>query len=227
MDNMKPLLLFSASIFLLFATACAYVDPDVEKPAHELAQNGMDEFNDGDYRKAIRYFEKVRDWYPFSKHAKTAELKIADAHFLLKEYEEAVVAYEEFEELHPTNESIPYIVHQIGLCYYNRMSTIDRDQTMALKAIETFERLVKNYPETSFVQDAREKIRHCRKNLAEHDFYIGHFYYRTKHYKAALYRFKHIVQEYPSLKTAEKASRYITLCEAALKEESAETDASE
>jgi outer membrane protein assembly factor BamD len=222
--DMKQLLLFLAAIALLSVTACVYVDPDVEKPAHELAQNGLDEFNDGDYRKAIQYFEKVRDWYPFSQHAKMAELKIADAHFRLKEYEEAIAAYEEFQELHPTHESIPYIVHQIGLCYFNRLRTIDRDQTMALKAIETFDQLIKNYPESSFVQDAKEKIDRCRKNLAEHDFYVGHFYYRTKHYKAALFRFKEIVQNYPNFEAAEKASRYIALCEAALKKESAKAD---
>ena len=221
---MKAFSIFLLTIAGLAIFGCVYVDPDVEKPAHELAQNGIDEFDDGDYKKAIEYFEKVRDWYPFSKHAKVAELKIADAHFLLEDYDEAIVAYEEFEELHPKNESIPYIIHQIGLCYFNRLNTIDREQTMALKAIEVFERLVKSFPENAYAQEAKEKIRRCQQNLAEHDFYVGHFYYRTKHYKAALYRFQNILSKYPEFETAQKASQYIALCEAALAREGLKTD---
>jgi outer membrane protein assembly factor BamD len=213
---MKRFFLFLLALTFLSFSGCVYVDPDVEKPAHELAQNGLDEFNDGDYKKSIEYFEKLRDWYPFSKHAKLAELKIADAHYFLKDYDEAIIAYQEFEELHPTNESIPYVIHQIGLCYFNRLNSPDRDQTVTLKAIEVFERLIKSFPESSYSQDAKDNILKCRKNLAEHDFYVGYFYYRTKHYKAALNRFKHIVSTYPEFDTVKKASKYIALCETAL-----------
>ena len=73
--------------------ACSARDPDIDKPAHELAKNGMDEFTEKDYRKSIVYFEKLRDWYPFSKFAKLAELKIADSHYHLKEYDDAIFAY--------------------------------------------------------------------------------------------------------------------------------------
>ena len=216
---MKYLFLCFLVFTSLIISGCVYVDPDIDKPAHELLQNGLDEFKDEDYRKAIEYFEKVRDWYPFSKHSKLAELKIADAYFHLKEYDEAIIAYETFEELHPKNESIPHVIHQIGLSYFNRLGTIDRDQTMAYKAIEVFERLIKSYPEHAFAKDAKEKIVLCRKSLAEHDFYVGHYYFKTKHYKAALYRFKHIVSTYPTVETAKKASQYILRCEEALAKE--------
>ncbi len=69
--------------------------------AQQLAWEGMDAFEDGDYQDAIESFERLRDWYPFSKYAILAELKIADAHYHLEQYEEAIFAYEEFEKLHP------------------------------------------------------------------------------------------------------------------------------
>jgi outer membrane protein assembly factor BamD len=224
---MKQFFIIFLAITCLFFYGCVYVDPDVDKPAHELAQNGMDEFDDGNYKKAIEYFEKVRDWYPFSRHAKVAELKIADAHFRLKDYEEAIVAYETFEELHPKNESIPYVIHQIGLSYFNRLGIAERDQTMAVKAMEVFERLLKSFPDDAYAQDAKEKITLCKKSLAEHDFAVGHFYFRTKHYKAALYRFKHIESSYPEFETAKKASQYSALCEEALAKESEKSDKEE
>ena len=199
--------------------ACSARDPDIDKPAHELAKNGMDEFAEKDYRKSIVYFEKLRDWYPFSKFAKLAELKIADAHYQLKEYDDAIFAYEEFEQLHPNNEAIPYVIQQIGNCYFEQLDTVDRDQTPALKAIETYERLIKNHPDDPHSKDVAAKIGICKKSLAENEFYIGHFYYRTKHYKSALTRFQSVAStggEFPELQA--KALAFIKLCEAAMVE---------
>jgi outer membrane protein assembly factor BamD len=53
---------------------------------------------------------------------------------------------------------------------------------------------------------------------------VGHFYFRTKHYKAALYRFNHILSTYPEFETAKKASQYIPLCEEALVKETEKSD---
>jgi len=177
LKRLFPVVLFGLIIMagtLMFG--CAARDADVEKPAHELAQNGIDAYKEKDYKDAIKYFEKLRDWYPFSKYAKLAELKIADAHYHLGEYEEAIFAYQEFEELHPRNEAIPYVIYQIGLCYYEELDTVDRDQTPAKKAIEAFNRLIKSYPDDPYANKAKELYRLCLKSLAEHDLYIGLFY---------------------------------------------------
>ena len=197
--------------------ACSSRDPDIDKPAQELAKNGMDEYTEKNYKKSIVYFGKLRDWYPFSKFAKLAELKIADAHYHLKEYDDAIVAYEEFEELHPKNEAIPYVIQQIGNCHFEQLDTIDRDQTPALKAIETYERLIKNYPDDPLAKEVVEKIRICQKSLAENQLYIGNFYYRTKHYKSALARFESVASkwnEFPEIQA--KALEFIQLCKAAM-----------
>jgi outer membrane protein assembly factor BamD len=221
-DWMKKLALLLVGVACVSLATCTSRDPDIDKPAHELAKNGMDEFAEKDYGKSIVYFEKLRDWYPFSKYAKLAELKIADAHYHLKQYEDAIFAYEEFEELHPNNEAIPYVIQQIGNCYFEQLNTIDRDQTPAIKAIETYERLIKNHPDDPHSKDVAEKIRICKKSLAENKFYIGHFYYRTKRYKSALSRFQSVVStadEFPELQ--KKALTYIGLCETAMKKKTA------
>lgn len=192
---------------------CALFEPKEEKTAHELAHEGMEAFKGKDYRKTIELFEKLRDWYPFSRYAILAELKLGDAHYHLREYDEAISAYEEFENLHPKNEAVSYVVYQIGRCYLDRLQVIDRDQTVAWEAVRTFERLIRSYPESPFAKKAEEHIRICNKNLAEHEFYVGRFYYRTKHYKAALERFKGLLKSYPDLGVHYKALQYIALCQ--------------
>ena len=184
--------------------------------AQQLAWDGMDDFEDGDYKDAIENFQKLKDWYPFSEYLSLAELKIADAHYRLEQYEEAIFAYEEFEKLHPRNEAIPYVIYQIGRCYYDQIDTIDRDQTPARKALETFQRLNKQFPDDQYARSASEHIPKCLKSLAGNDYTIGVFYYKSKHYKAALNRFMSVLSNYPDVGYHQEALDYVAKCEALL-----------
>ena len=214
---MKRILIFCLISFLVFS-GCAWFETKEEKPAQELASNGMDDFKSGNYRKAIESFEKLRDWYPFSKFAILAELKIADAYYSLKEYEDSIFAYEEFENLHPNNEAIPYVIYRIGLCYFEQVSTPDRDQSSAEKAKFTFIRLIKQFPRDKYAHMGKTYIKKCDKSLAEAVFGIGLHYYKSKHYKGALARFKSVISDYPDVGVHYKVLQYIAQCEALVKE---------
>ena len=205
-------------VVLLACTACSWFGKNnVEKPAHELIQDGVQAYDKGQYRDALKNFEQLKDWYPFSKYAILAELKIADSHYHLQEYEEAVQAYQEFEQLHPRNEAIPYVVYQIGRSYYDRIDTIDRDQGSTQKALETFKRLIQQYPTSPYAQQSRAHILICLKDLAEHDFYVAIFYYKSEHYKAALHRFLDVITQYPDTGVQFKALQYLADCEERIK----------
>ncbi len=203
-------------IILSIGSGCALFQTKEEKYAQELASDGMEAYQEGKYKGAIESFEKIKDWYPFSKYAILAELKIADSHYKLKEFDEAVSAYEQFENLHPLNDAIPYIIFQTGLCYFEQVDTPDRDQTTARKALEVFNRLIKQFPDNAYAAKAREYIGICYKSLAESELGIGVFYYKSKHYKAALKRFKSVIINYPDVGVHQKALQYIALCETSL-----------
>ena len=75
-------------LVLVAGYGCSFLfGPKQEKTAAELVEQGRAEFADADYKKAIEAYRKLKDWYPFSQYAKEAELKIADAHYRLEEYE--------------------------------------------------------------------------------------------------------------------------------------------
>lgn len=217
-------------VVLLVATGCSTLKDQFDKifgiddsaGAQELAWEGMDAYENGKYDKAIEKFQKLKDYYPFSKYAILAELKIADAHYQREEYEEAAFAYENFEQLHPRNEAIPYVIYQIGRCYYDQIDSPDRDQTSAQKALETFQRLVKQFPGDQYSTRAAEHIKTAQKSLAGHAYVVGIFYYKTKHYKAALNRFMSIISDYPDVGYHQKALEYIARCEALIAREESE-----
>lgn len=214
---MKRFILLGLIAMFAFS-GCAWFQTEEEKTAPELINDGMEQYNDKDYRDAIASFEKLKDWYPFSQYAILAELKIGDAHYHLEEYEDAIAAYEDFESLHPRNEAIPYVIYQIGLSYFERIDTVDRDQSTAQKALETFERLRKQFPKDPYAIKAEQNIKKSQKSLAGHDLYVGLFYYKSKHYKAALQRFKSVLTKYPDVGVHQKALQYIIQVEDKIKE---------
>ena len=219
---MKYKLILPVVAMLLFSGCSLFFDSKSdEKTAQELVNDGMEAFNRQRYRSAIESFDKLKDWYPFSKYAILAELKIADAHFYLGEYEAAIVAYESFENLHPRNEATPYVIFQRGLSYIEQLDTIDRDQTAAKKAFETFNRLKKTYPTSEYTAQADNYIRLSLKNMASHEFYVAEYYFKNKHYKAAVLRFRTVVAGYPDVGLTQKALEYIARCETELAEEEA------
>jgi outer membrane protein assembly factor BamD len=201
-------------LILMLLSGCAWFSNEDTRPAHELARDGMEDYKDGNYTKAIETFERLKDWYPFSKYAILAELKIGDAYYKKEEFEDAVFAYEEFINLHPRNEAVPYVMYQIGRCYFDQVATIDRDQANARKAFESFNKLLERYPVDGYARKARPHIAACIKSLAGHDLYVGRFYFKNRYYKAALSRFTAVLTDYPDVGLQDDALRYIAICEA-------------
>lgn len=217
---LRKFIFFQVLVFLLSGCSLfGFGGKKPEKSPEELMNQGMSEFEDGDYSYAVEAFQKLKDRYPYSKLAIQAELKMADALFKKKEFEEALKTYIEFERLHPKNKSIPYVIYQQGMCSFLRISTIDRDQTSTKNALKEFKRLREEFPENPFSLLAQRNMRKCYSSLAEYEFYVGYFYFKSGYYMAALKRFEYLIIQYPDLGQHGKALIYIARCREKLAEE--------
>ena len=169
-------------------------DPEI------LYREGLVRFNKRDYLEARKRFQELKATFPDSPpYTLWAELKIGDCHFLAKEYVEAIAAYEEFKKIHPTHEEMPYVQYQIGMSHFKQMLSLDRDQAATKKALSNFEYLVANFPPSMFTEKAKEKIEICRKQLADHEFSVGNYYYKQKNYWAASLRFQQLLVNFPKM----------------------------
>ncbi len=188
-------------LFVFILSGCAFLrGREVPKNNPEaLYKQGYEDYQKGRYEKAIASFQRLKEEYPLSELVVTAELGIADANFSMKEYGYAEIAYNDFINLHPTNENLPYVMYQMGMCHYKQMLSIDRDQTETIKALKEFEKLVVRFPTSKFSFLAEKLIRECKSRIAEHEYYVGELYFKMKQYKAALRRFENIAKNYPNL----------------------------
>ncbi len=201
---------------LLLAMGCGLFKSqsakELERTPESLLMEGMDAYQRKRYEPAIEAFQKLKDRFPYNQYAIVAELKLADSYFLNKDYELAATAYKEFEKLHPANEIIPYVVFQQAMCYFKQMPTIDRDQSYASRATQEFERMIKTFPQSEYISQAKTNLITAKKNLLSHEFYIGEFYFKEKNYQAALGRFEGILRQFPDTPHPPKINDYIRTC---------------
>ncbi|TKB24889.1 outer membrane protein assembly factor BamD [Desulfopila sp. IMCC35006] len=187
---------------------------DINLPAKDLLVKGMDDYNVGKYFTAVEFFNDILNRFPFSPEATLAELKAADCSYYLERYVEALALYEEFENRHPTNESIPYVMYQKAMCNYKQIDRVDRDSAGAIKSIEQFNQLLKAYPNSPYTSEAKARIQTATEFLANHEYFVVEYYVRTEKFDQAKVRLKYLLAMYPDSNIAGKAKQLLTRIEA-------------
>ncbi|MGE5218642.1 MAG: outer membrane protein assembly factor BamD [Chloroflexota bacterium] len=215
---MKMLLSLSFLLFVGWVAGCSSIampslpwsssipsDPSAEA----LYQEGMRNFNEKRYVRALDNFTKLRSDFPFSPVLTDVELKIADAYYLNQQYPEAINAFKEFQSMHPTHEQIPFVILRLGQAHFDQFTNTERDQKNTEIAKGYFETVLKTYPKSPQAAEARQKLAKCVDYLAEHEFNIAQFYYQQEKYPAARDRFEEIVRKYKDTPTAVKSLFYL------------------
>ena len=94
----------------------------------------------------------------------------------------------------------------MGLSFYKQLpSTIDRDLSVADRAILYFDEVINSYSASPYVKEAQEHKTKALKMLAEKEYYIGNFYFIREKYDSALGRFEGLIARYPGLGQDAKA----------------------
>jgi len=189
----------AAFAFVLSLAGCATAPPP-QKPALNDAfyyEKALDLLKARNFVEAVPAFEELREKFPLSPYAVLAELRLGEAHYQQDEFVEASHYFENFRRLHPSNPQVPYSIYMTGMCHYQQILSADRDQTFAEAAVEQFQQLVELYPRSPYAGPALCKIAEAKKRLAEHEFFVGSFYLRTKNYAGAIERFNNALRRYP------------------------------
>lgn len=203
------------SIKSMFSSLSFGADQDEQiEPAETLAAKAMNDYKVGSYSEALKSFQEIIDRYPFSPQALLAELKAADCLYYSGKYAKAKKLYKTFEEQHPANEAIPYVMFQIGLCDFVRADRIDRDPSGAKEAIQSFARLLRLHPKSPYTREAKARLQAAKEFLVNHEYFVAVFYVRTKKYDQAEHRLKHLIAMYPKAKVLPKAEKLLAKLQA-------------
>jgi outer membrane protein assembly factor BamD len=191
---------------------CATSD-DATKPAtysltaKQNYEKGMAELKDEDYAEAAKYFQFVKQKYPFSKYAVLAELALADSQFDRGNYSEAIDSYKSFARLHPTHDKVEdgYVAFRIGESYFKDMPddifllppSYEKDQSAVADALRELTDFERRFPDSKYVKKAEELRRQVLQRLVDHEVYVARFYLGHDHPNAAALRLEGALRRYP------------------------------
>jgi outer membrane protein assembly factor BamD len=194
-------------LVLLLALACSHVAGEVTygRSAEEDYRSGEKALEDRAFLSATRYFEHVRNKYPFSRYAALAELRVADVKFEEEQWTQAAEAYQAFVRLHPSHDQVDYAAFRAGLAYWRDgpsqfalfPATYERDQTAVRDALKALRGFAKKYPESKYRPEAEEIVARATEQLADHEWYASEFYAKRKHWGAVALRLETFVKEFP------------------------------
>lgn len=196
--NLRTLLTGGALALALLSAGCSStdkIDPSTPQGAFELAEKYE---KDERYEEAIQKFTDVKNKHPYSKYAVEAELRIADLQYLREAFIEAQNAYQLFKDLHPKHPRSDYVTFRLAMSYFQQLPpTIDRDLSLADKAILYFDEVINSYPKSKYVAESEEKKSEALRMLSERELYVGRFYRVRDFYDSALLRYEYLLKRYP------------------------------
>ena len=204
--------------FVMLISACASPgkqDVTTDWDEQTLYEHATAKLKANDYAKAVDYYKKLNIRYPYGRFAQQAQLNMAYAYYRLEEPFTALAAADEFIRFYPRHPAVAYAYYLRGLINFSPSLSIfdrllptdetQRDPGTALDAYQDFAKVVEQYPDSAYAQDARQRMLYLRNNLARNEIHIARFYLKRGAFLAAANRANHVVQHYqrtPAVKTA-------------------------
>ena len=160
----------------------------------------------GSYEKAIKLYEALESRYPFGEDSAQTELDIAYAYYKNNDPDSAIAAADRFIKMNPRSPGVDYAYYLKGLVNYNRgigfvdrflpTDTSQRDQGTAHDAMANFEELIRRFPQSKYVPDARLRMIALKNNLAMYEVHVARYYMKRKAYVAAADRASTVIEKY-------------------------------
>ena len=213
---MQRQLLIGALFLGLAACSGATKDQLAEEPVDKLYNTAQDLASQGNFRQAAKAYEEVDRQHPYSQWATQAELMAAYSYYESNQYDDAIGAAQRYIELHPGNRDVPYAQYLIGICYYEQISDVGRDQEMTTKSMDAFRDLVRRFPDSDYAKDAKLKLDLATDHLAGKEMEIGRYYEDRQQWLAAVNRFRDVVEHYQTTTHVPEALERLTECYLAL-----------
>ena len=169
------------------------VTGEASKSAEIAYKQGLEEKRLQNYLEATRYFEFLRNNFPYSQFAALSELALADMSFQRDEFSSAATAYQDFVKAHPSHPQAGYAAWRVGLSHFEDKPSdwfllppsFEKDQGPIKSTLDALNRFTATYPKSEYVNKAKDLIAECRRRLAAHEQYVADFYWKRESWKGA------------------------------------------
>ncbi|HAS83332.1 MAG TPA: hypothetical protein DCS43_11845 [Verrucomicrobia bacterium] len=148
--------------------------------------------------RALPMFESIVGNAPNWEKTPGIRLTIAMINENLKEFDEAVKAYESVIQAHPRSDEARLAAFRKGICLADLSDKSPRDERRCREALSSLHSFIANYPQNDQRTDAEARITRMRKRLEDM------YYQRARYYDviekkpaAALVSYREFIRQFP------------------------------
>src|SRR5271166_4182135 len=183
-------------------------DVNSKQPDKVLYDRAMDAMKHNKFDVARLSLQTLINTYPDSEYVARAKLAIGDSWY--QEGGSAAMAqaeseYKDFITFFPNMPEAAEAQLKIANIHYKEMEKADRDPTHARRAEEEYRQLIMQFPDSTLVPQAKQRLLEVQEVLGQREYMIGHFYFVRESYPAAIARLQSVADTYPLYSGASQA----------------------
>src|ERR1700742_4305064 len=173
---------------------------DSKQPDKQLFDKAMLALKKGKYDVARLDLQTLLNTYPESEYQMRAKLAVGDSWF--KEggsaaLTQAEAEYKDFITFFPNQPEAAEAQMKVADIYYMQMEKPDRDPKNAEQAEQEYRTMIQQFPDSTFVPRAKQRLREVQEVLAERQYQVGSFYSTHENWAATIARLQTVTDSYP------------------------------
>ena len=197
-----------AAVVLALAAGCGNRDANVLAIGdRQLYEEGAEHLRNGNYAGALLSFQNLTVQHQFSPWTRQAQLDMIYAYYRSAQPESALDVAETFIREFPRQPEVAYCLYMIGIIRFDRepnfierlfrVDVTERPPLESQLSFDSFEELIRRFPDSKYVDDARQRMVFLRNRLAMYENHVARYYLDRGAYVAAINRAKYAVERYP------------------------------
>ncbi|MBQ4848761.1 outer membrane protein assembly factor BamD [Pseudoalteromonas sp. MMG012] len=200
----------SASFLGLAACSSAPEQEDIERVPNKSAQALYDDakqtLDSGLYARAIELLSAINSRYPFGPYSRQVQMDLVFAHYQTGNTEQALATIDRFIRLNPNHKNLDYMYYMRGLVNikadknafqeYFGVDRADRDASRTRVAFQDLSTLVKSYPSSPYIPEAKKRLGWLLNRMARYEIKVAEYYFEREAFLAAANRGKYVVEHY-------------------------------
>ncbi|MEP7050391.1 MAG: outer membrane protein assembly factor BamD [Pseudomonadota bacterium] len=171
---------------------------DYSENAKKDYDKAMEAFDSHNWEGFTQMMNEVKRKYGYSRYARLAELRLADADFQQDKFAEATAGYKSFVHDYPNDPEIPYARYQVTRTQYDAVSQSfllpaleERDLASVNDAHTSIRAFLNDYPNTDHAAELSYMQSVVTGLLARHELYVARFYLERGKFDAAVARIEY------------------------------------
>jgi outer membrane protein assembly factor BamD len=179
-----------------------------KQPDKELYDKAMLAMKKDHFDVSRLDLQTMLNTYPESEYRMRAKLAVGDSWF--KEggtaaYTQAEAEYKDFITFFPNAPEAAEAQMKVADIFYAQMEKPDRDYINVQRAEQEYRNMINQFPDSTLVPRAKQKLRDVQEVLAERETGIGLYYESRENFAAAIARLETVVDTYPLYSKSDQA----------------------